>query len=116
MLAALLVALSVAAALAYFAKSVLVRSTSYSSESTAHGSSSGLSLDEQRQYQEQLLRKRNNKSSEQSEKTSEEKSVMQPPKTDLDPPRDDPFTLEQLKQFDGSDPSRPIYVAIKGAY
>ncbi|KAI0779605.1 progesterone binding protein [Fomes fomentarius] len=39
---------------------------------------------------------------------------MQPPNTDLAPPRDDPFTLEQLKQFDGSDPSRPIYVAIKG--
>ncbi|OSD04112.1 progesterone binding protein [Trametes coccinea BRFM310] len=39
---------------------------------------------------------------------------MQPPKTDLAPPRDDPFTVEQLKQYDGSDPSKPIYVAIKG--
>ncbi|EIN09923.1 cytochrome b5, partial [Punctularia strigosozonata HHB-11173 SS5] len=30
------------------------------------------------------------------------------------PPKDDPYTLEQLKEFDGSDPSKPIYVAIKG--
>ncbi|EED79913.1 predicted protein, partial [Postia placenta Mad-698-R] len=30
------------------------------------------------------------------------------------PPRDDPITLEELKQYDGSDPSKPIYVAIKG--
>ncbi|CDP21112.1 unnamed protein product [Coffea canephora] len=24
------------------------------------------------------------------------------------------FTLQQLKQYDGSDPSKPIYVAVKG--
>ncbi|KAL0957117.1 hypothetical protein HGRIS_003210 [Hohenbuehelia grisea] len=42
------------------------------------------------------------------------KSIMQAPRDDLQPPKDDPFTLEQLKQFDGSDPSKPIYVAIKG--
>ncbi|KAJ8494580.1 hypothetical protein ONZ45_g9723 [Pleurotus djamor] len=42
------------------------------------------------------------------------KSIMQPPKTDLAPPKDDPITLEELKQFDGSDESKPIYVAIKG--
>ena len=39
---------------------------------------------------------------------------MQPPRDDLDPPKDDPFTLEQLKPYDGSDPSKPIYVSIKG--
>ncbi|OAX41140.1 cytochrome b5 [Rhizopogon vinicolor AM-OR11-026] len=39
---------------------------------------------------------------------------MQPPRDDLDPPKDDPFTLEQLKEFDGSDLSKPIYVSIKG--
>ncbi|KAI0058708.1 progesterone binding protein [Artomyces pyxidatus] len=39
---------------------------------------------------------------------------MQPARTDLAPPKDDPFTQEELKQFDGSDPSKPIYVAIKG--
>ncbi|XP_006457619.1 hypothetical protein AGABI2DRAFT_139898 [Agaricus bisporus var. bisporus H97] len=39
---------------------------------------------------------------------------MQPPRTDLAPPKDDPFTTEQLKEFDGSDSSKPIYVAIKG--
>lgn len=39
---------------------------------------------------------------------------MQAPRDDLNPPKDDPFTLLQLKEFDGSDPSKPIYVSIKG--
>ncbi|KAG2342830.1 cytochrome b5 [Suillus weaverae] len=42
------------------------------------------------------------------------KTIMQPPRDDLDPPKDDPFTLDQLKEFDGSDNSKPIYVSIKG--
>ncbi|KAF7376944.1 putative steroid-binding protein 3 [Mycena sanguinolenta] len=42
------------------------------------------------------------------------KSIMQPARDDLLPPKDDPFTLAQLKEFDGSDPSKPIYVSIKG--
>jgi len=42
------------------------------------------------------------------------KSIMQAARTDLAPPKDDPFTTEELKQYDGSDPSKPIYVAIKG--
>ncbi|KAJ7046300.1 cytochrome b5 [Mycena alexandri] len=42
------------------------------------------------------------------------KSIMQAPREDLAPPKDDPFTLAQLKEFDGSDPSKPIYVSIKG--
>ncbi|KAJ7854687.1 cytochrome b5 [Mycena olivaceomarginata] len=42
------------------------------------------------------------------------KSIMQAPRDDLAPPKDDPFTLEQLKEFDGSDASKPIYVSIKG--
>jgi len=50
-----------------------------------------------------------------SPEKSPQPTVMQPERTDLQPPKDDAFTLEQLKQFDGSDPSRPIYVAIKGA-
>ncbi|KAF8882711.1 cytochrome b5 [Infundibulicybe gibba] len=41
------------------------------------------------------------------------KSIMQPPREDLAPPKDDPFTPEQLQQYNGSDPSKPIYVAIK---
>lgn len=45
---------------------------------------------------------------------SEDKPIMQAERTDLAPPKDDPYTLEQLKEFDGSDPSKPIYVAIKG--
>jgi hypothetical protein len=43
------------------------------------------------------------------------KNIMQPPRQDLQPPKDDPFTLEQLKEYDGSDPEKPIYVSIKGA-
>jgi membrane-associated progesterone receptor component len=42
------------------------------------------------------------------------KSVMQSAREDLAPPKDDPYTAEQLKQYDGSDPSKPIFVAIKG--
>lgn len=41
-------------------------------------------------------------------------SVMQPPNDNLAGPLDVPYTQEQLKEFDGSDPSKPIYVAIKG--
>jgi membrane-associated progesterone receptor component len=36
-----------------------------------------------------------------------------PPKN-LDPPKDTPFSPAELAQFDGTDPNRPIYVAIKG--
>lgn len=46
---------------------------------------------------------------------SEPKSVMQPPRDDLVAPKDDPITLAELKQYDGTDSSKPIYVAIKGA-
>lgn len=42
-------------------------------------------------------------------------TIMQAAREDLAPPKNDPFTLEELKQFDGSDASKPIYVAIKGA-
>ncbi|GLB44980.1 putative cytochrome b5 family protein [Lyophyllum shimeji] len=42
------------------------------------------------------------------------KSIMQAPREDLAPPKDDPYTTEELKQYDGSNPSLPIYVAIKG--
>jgi hypothetical protein len=44
------------------------------------------------------------------------KTIMQPPTDDLAPPKDDPFTQDQLREFDGSDPSKPIYVAIKGTW
>lgn len=56
---------------------------------------------------------------EQPEEKKEEekpKTIMQPPNTNLAPPKDDPFTLEQLREFDGSTPDKPIYVAIKGMY
>jgi len=39
---------------------------------------------------------------------------MQAPRTDLLPAKDDPFSLAELSAFDGADPSKPIYVAIKG--
>ncbi|KAM6501715.1 cytochrome b5 [Amanita muscaria] len=42
------------------------------------------------------------------------KTVMQAPRTDLAPPKDDPFTPEQLREYDGSNPGKAIYVAIKG--
>ena len=42
------------------------------------------------------------------------KSVMQTAREDLAPPKDDPYTTEELKQYDGSDSTKPIYVAIKG--
>jgi membrane-associated progesterone receptor component len=42
------------------------------------------------------------------------KSIMQPPKTDLEPPKDTPFSPADLSQYDGTDESKPIYVAIKG--
>ncbi|KAI9891425.1 MAG: hypothetical protein M1814_002744 [Vezdaea aestivalis] len=32
----------------------------------------------------------------------------------LNPPRDDPISTEVLKTFDGTNPSSPTYVAIKG--
>jgi len=40
--------------------------------------------------------------------------VMSPPRADLLPPKDHPFTLAQLTAYDGSDAGKPIYVAIKG--
>jgi hypothetical protein len=43
------------------------------------------------------------------------KTVMQAPRTDLAPPKDDPFTPEQLREYDGSNPGKAIYVAIKGS-
>ncbi|KAF9078534.1 cytochrome b5-like heme/steroid binding domain-containing protein, partial [Rhodocollybia butyracea] len=46
--------------------------------------------------------------------TSEKpKSIMQPARTDLSPPKDDPITMAELKEFDGRE-GKPIYVAIKG--
>ena len=125
-LAGLFIALAVAFVLASFAKSVLGRVPTHSTESNARGAASGLSLSEKRDYEQQLLRNRKQQQSSassspapQSEAKSapatESKPVMQPPRTDLAPPKDDPFTMEQLKEFDGADLSKPIYVAIKGA-
>ena len=52
----------------------------------------------------------------QGEQTEKKPSIMQPERTDLDPPKNDPYTQEQLKAYDGSDPSKPVYVAIKGSF
>lgn len=30
------------------------------------------------------------------------------------PPKDDEYTPEELSQFDGSDPTKPVFVAVKG--
>ncbi|KAJ7055757.1 cytochrome b5-like heme/steroid binding domain-containing protein [Mycena amicta] len=39
---------------------------------------------------------------------------MQPARDDLDPPKDDAYTLAQLAEFSGADSSKPIYLSIKG--
>lgn len=52
-------------------------------------------------------------SNEKKDADEQPETVMQPENPELAPPRDDPFTVEQLKEFDGSDESKPIYVAIK---
>ncbi|EUC61055.1 cytochrome b5-like heme/steroid-binding domain protein [Rhizoctonia solani AG-3 Rhs1AP] len=36
------------------------------------------------------------------------------PDGQLQPPKDDPYTLAELSAYDGRDPGRPVYVAIKG--
>ncbi|GJJ16226.1 hypothetical protein Clacol_010522 [Clathrus columnatus] len=41
-------------------------------------------------------------------------TVMSAPASDLAPPKDDTFTLEQLAYYNGSDPNTPLYIAIKG--
>lgn len=30
------------------------------------------------------------------------------------PPKEDPITVEELAKYDGSDSSKPVYVAVKG--
>ncbi|THH23210.1 hypothetical protein EUX98_g7973 [Antrodiella citrinella] len=49
-----------------------------------------------------------------TEEEEKPKTIMQPARTDLAPPKDDPFTQAELSAFDGADASKPIYVAIKG--
>lgn len=53
---------------------------------------------------------------DEKEKEEEKSSVMQPERTDLAPPKDDPFTQDELKAYDGKDESKPVYVAIKGTF
>ncbi|KIK68292.1 hypothetical protein GYMLUDRAFT_35676 [Collybiopsis luxurians FD-317 M1] len=53
-------------------------------------------------------------SSSSSNSEQKPKSIMQPARTDLSPPKDDHYTLEQLKEYDGSQEGKPIYVSIKG--
>ncbi|GAA5823560.1 hypothetical protein JCM10212_003182 [Sporobolomyces blumeae] len=40
--------------------------------------------------------------------------TAQPDAAHLAPPKDDPFTTDELKKYDGKDENLPIYVAIKG--
>ncbi|KAJ5882128.1 uncharacterized protein N7529_000800 [Penicillium soppii] len=47
--------------------------------------------------------------------TREEKKRFEPKvPVELDPPKDDPISLEELAKCDGTDPNRPTLVAIKG--
>lgn len=41
-------------------------------------------------------------------------SIMSPPSNDLAPPSSAPITLQKLAENDGTDPSKPIWLAIKG--
>jgi predicted heme/steroid binding protein len=41
-------------------------------------------------------------------------SIMSPPSSSLAPPKDDPISLSELAKYNGSNPSLPIYLAIKG--
>jgi len=41
-------------------------------------------------------------------------AIMSAPRADLAAPLSDPYTLEELRRYDGSDPSLPVYVSIKG--
>ena len=50
------------------------------------------------------------------EGNEEPKNIMQSENNTLQPPKDDPFTLAQLQEFDGSNPEKPIYVSIKGMF
>jgi membrane-associated progesterone receptor component len=56
------------------------------------------------------------RSSKENSDTTTTTTIMQAERNDLAPPKDDPFTQEELKSFDGNDPDKPIYVAIKGFY
>lgn len=47
--------------------------------------------------------------------TAEPKMAFKLPDVQLDPPKSDPISPEQLAQCNGSDPSKPIWVAIKGS-
>lgn len=49
------------------------------------------------------------------DRESEPKNFAPKVPVQLDPPKDDPITIEELSKCDGSDPSRPTWVAIKGA-
>lgn len=40
--------------------------------------------------------------------------TTKPDETQLDPPKDTPFTKAELAKYDGKDKDTPIYVAIKG--
>lgn len=40
--------------------------------------------------------------------------MMEPTTAPTHPPKDDPFTKDELAKFDGSDESKPVYVCIKG--
>jgi hypothetical protein len=55
------------------------------------------------------------KSDSEEKKSTSGTTIMQSERSDLPAPKDDPYTQEQLKAYDGGDQAKPIYVAIKGA-
>lgn len=51
---------------------------------------------------------------ETQEPETETKRFAPKVKVELNPPKDDPITYQELHQCDGTDPSKPTLVAIKG--
>ncbi|KAI3628893.1 hypothetical protein CBS14141_000596 [Malassezia furfur] len=39
---------------------------------------------------------------------------LEPSTKPTEPPKEDPITVEELAKYDGSDSSKPVYVAVKG--
>ncbi|KAG8686986.1 hypothetical protein FRC11_008014 [Ceratobasidium sp. 423] len=61
-----------------------------------------------------ISRQKSQSQTSSSGSSTTKKNPFAVPDRQLQPPKDDPYTLAQLSAYDGQDPSRPVYVAIKG--
>ncbi|GHJ83727.1 hypothetical protein NliqN6_0129 [Naganishia liquefaciens] len=78
----------------------------------------GVAIQEQSEKQKEMSQQASSQQAvengKKGEKIEQAASIMAPPAAALAPPKDDPITPAQLAQHDGTDESKPIYVAIKG--